>query len=571
MNVRLLRGSLSLLVATGLAVVAACSPAASPAVDQDGDGWPEGLDCDDTDEEVFPAADETPGDGIDQDCSGSDESIGAGGMGGNCENCASGGQQQQSGGSPGSGGLGGAPVAFVDEDGDGFGLGWGDCDDTNKSVHPGAPEVLGDGIDQNCDGSDRLDADGDGFTDDDCDPTRGDVFPGAVELVLNGIDENCDGSDLVGGFEVSALSGDAVAGEGPAIAVLGDPGSEALLLAWADSRVTLRQDLFGQVVSLHGTPLGPEIPIDVLDNNAKSHVHLVRGNDGFLVVWVTAEAVWAQRLDSQGELLGVPLGMGAAGTVFPAVAYLAADGGRYGVAFTDPVGAFGQQCFFRVMAMDGTRGEIIPFGGAETSCNRPAVVALGNQFVAVWEGAGDTPDTYGIYGQTFASDGAALSSPVHVLTGPLNEPILETHGGQLVLTYRQSGNLGSAVGVGPAPSLAQLSAVPSLRLSLESPYQSGFHLVSTGDHLLSLWQDERHSAKQPPASAVYGQLWQPGDGGASSQGESVPAARLWGADRALAAGDPSLALRGVAVIDEFAYLPTVLGERVSLQAIRLSP
>lgn len=61
---------------------------------------------------------------------------------------------------------------FVDADGDGFGDaskpqvkactkpdGYasqaGDCDDTNPNVHPGAPEVCGDGIDQNCDGKDQ--------------------------------------------------------------------------------------------------------------------------------------------------------------------------------------------------------------------------------------------------------------------------------------------------------------------------------------------------------------------------------------------------------------------------------
>src|SRR5690348_13225542 len=38
--------------------------------DRDGDGWPSDFDCDDEDEDVFPNADEIPGDGVDQDCSG---------------------------------------------------------------------------------------------------------------------------------------------------------------------------------------------------------------------------------------------------------------------------------------------------------------------------------------------------------------------------------------------------------------------------------------------------------------------------------------------------------------------
>jgi arylsulfatase A-like enzyme len=57
-------------------------------------------------------------------------------------------------------GLGG-PVSrtlrkLADRDHDGYArwLGGGDCDDGNPSVHPGAPEIAGDGIDQNCIGGD---------------------------------------------------------------------------------------------------------------------------------------------------------------------------------------------------------------------------------------------------------------------------------------------------------------------------------------------------------------------------------------------------------------------------------
>lgn len=53
------------------------------------------------------------------------------------------------------------PLVFVlpgqegcqtDEDGDGYTAADGDCDDTNATVYPGAPELC-DGIDNDCDGN----------------------------------------------------------------------------------------------------------------------------------------------------------------------------------------------------------------------------------------------------------------------------------------------------------------------------------------------------------------------------------------------------------------------------------
>jgi hypothetical protein len=60
--------------------------------------------------------------------------------------------------------------ACVDRDGDGTKARW-DCDDLDPTRYHLAPEVLCDGLDQNCDGSDQCDADGDGYWDQtDCDP-----------------------------------------------------------------------------------------------------------------------------------------------------------------------------------------------------------------------------------------------------------------------------------------------------------------------------------------------------------------------------------------------------------------
>jgi RHS repeat-associated protein len=48
----------------------------------------------------------------------------------------------------------GAGPADIDDDNDGFSENLGDCDDDNDTVFPGAVDIPGDGIDQDCDGSD---------------------------------------------------------------------------------------------------------------------------------------------------------------------------------------------------------------------------------------------------------------------------------------------------------------------------------------------------------------------------------------------------------------------------------
>lgn len=91
-------------------------------------------------------------------------------------------------------------VSILDKDGDGFTPAAGDCNDNNSGVHPSALDIANNGIDENCDGVDTVDGsiidnDGDGFTPagGDCNDTDAAVHPGAVEACTDGIDNNCDG------------------------------------------------------------------------------------------------------------------------------------------------------------------------------------------------------------------------------------------------------------------------------------------------------------------------------------------------------------------------------------------
>lgn len=86
------------------------------ATDEDGDGFDSGVDCDDTNANIYPGATEIPFNGIDEDCNGSDS---------------------------------------LDGDGDGFDLA-DDCDDTNADIYPGADEIGNNGIDEDCNGEDLI-------------------------------------------------------------------------------------------------------------------------------------------------------------------------------------------------------------------------------------------------------------------------------------------------------------------------------------------------------------------------------------------------------------------------------
>jgi hypothetical protein len=130
--------------------------------DADGDGFTEADgDCDDTEPDAYPGAEEVWYDGIDGDCDGGDD---------------------------------------YDADGDGHSTTSGvafDCDDLDDSTYPGAEDDWYDGVDADCAGDDDFDSDGDGhrsalFGGDDCDDEAGEVHPDAEEVFYDDVDDDCD-------------------------------------------------------------------------------------------------------------------------------------------------------------------------------------------------------------------------------------------------------------------------------------------------------------------------------------------------------------------------------------------
>lgn len=160
-------------------------------------------DCDDNDDTINPDATEVGGDSVDQDCDGFNDPI----YYLDSDNDTYGDENTSQEAAT-------QPTGYV--------LDKSDCNDADATINPAATDTPGDTIDQNCDGADDTawykDADLDGFGDstatqdagakpvgyvadntdcNDADPT---IYPGATEIAGDSIDQDCNGFDASSTF-----------------------------------------------------------------------------------------------------------------------------------------------------------------------------------------------------------------------------------------------------------------------------------------------------------------------------------------------------------------------------------
>jgi hypothetical protein len=187
-----------------------------------------------------------------------------------------------------------------------------DCNDNNAAVHPGAAEICGNGIDDNCNGTiDEgcvvtyiyyADGDKDGYgrtnspitsnsavppkgyarLSGDCNDTKGSVHPGATEI-CNGIDDNCDGGIDEGVSQTYYRDAD---GDG-----YGNPAISTVSCSKPKGYVTNNTDCDDTRSSVH--PGAAEV-CDGLDNNCNGTI-----DEG------TVMTTWYR--DADGDGYGNPL------------------------------------------------------------------------------------------------------------------------------------------------------------------------------------------------------------------------------------------------------------------------
>lgn len=177
-------------------------------------------DCDDEIDAVNPGAVDPWYDGLDEDCAGNDDyDLDGDGFHTDDDSITYGPTDY----APGTGVLPGD-----------------DCNDSDASYYPDAPDAWYDGNDENCDGADDFDQDGDGYDavdggeGDDCDDTNASVFGRGTEHLGDDSDSDCDGDN--NRFNLLPLDGITWTGAGQPVFAA---NSESVYLSVPASQITL--------------------------------------------------------------------------------------------------------------------------------------------------------------------------------------------------------------------------------------------------------------------------------------------------------------------------------------------
>lgn len=191
----------------------ACDP------DVDGDGSLNDFDCQPADPQIYPGAHEYCGTGIDEDCDGAIDEENAW----DCQN-----YYQDADGD--GAGPSESERCLCEPDGDHTVMIGGDCADGDANMGPLAPELCDD-IDNNCNllADEGCDDDLDGYCDadmaiigspaicpngpNDCYDYSADVHPGATEIPGDGIDNDCNGNKAGEGGLIDCTCADACTGQ----------------------------------------------------------------------------------------------------------------------------------------------------------------------------------------------------------------------------------------------------------------------------------------------------------------------------------------------------------------------
>jgi hypothetical protein len=200
--------------------------------DSDGDGKRPGIakgDCNDTQMAIAPGAPEIADNRIDDDCNGLADD-----MGSDMPSTDTG-----------------------DMDGDGQSIAAGDCDDTNNKIKKGAPEICGDGLDNDCDGVADRSVDGSGNV------TACSPYDAAQDITLDPL--SLESGAPVIAFKDGTVSDSNVITAGPSIFSVNIPIMAGVTLDLRITGATIQATLGADGTTMNGK-LGGVIDAQSADN-----------------------------------------------------------------------------------------------------------------------------------------------------------------------------------------------------------------------------------------------------------------------------------------------------------------